>query len=133
MNTQTISPFMCKYISFTHGFWSSVRKASAGFNHSQFSTFSKTYTLVITIHGSRSLWVQQSWSQQSLTIHESPLFVGNQTLINSQLTGRASVGSLKITEDKSSKSRIQTPDAGLVTPSVQHQDARVETRVSTSL
>ena len=65
---------------------------------------------------------------------------------------KGGVGCLKITEDKSSKRRVQTPDAGLIittttaprrkgrnprlslTPvaSLQYQDARVKTRVSTS-
>jgi len=43
------------------------------------------------------------------------------------------VGCLKITKDKSSKSRVQTPDAGIIIASLQHQDAKVETRVSVSL
>ena len=58
------------------------------------------------------------------------------------------VGCLKITEDKSSKSRGHTPDVGLiisitaaprredrtrVSASLQRQDARIETRVSASL
>ena len=43
------------------------------------------------------------------------------------------VGCLKITKDKSSKSRVQTPDAGIIIASLQHQDAKVETRVSASL
>ena len=75
--------------------------------------------------------------------------------------GGDSVGCQKITKDKSSKSRVQTPDAGLIIAittaprregqnprlsitaaprregqnprSLQHQDARVETRVSASL
>ena len=66
-------------------------------------------------------------------------------------TSRETADCLKITEDKSSKSRVQTPNAGLiiatttaprrkgrnprlsltVVASLQYQDARVKTRVST--
>ena len=47
--------------------------------------------------------------------------------------GRGSVGYLKVTKDKSSEGRVQTSDVGLISTLRQHQDARVETRVSASL
>ena len=47
--------------------------------------------------------------------------------------GGGSVGCLKITEDKSSKSRIQTPDARLIITTSATPRREVETRVSTLL
>ena len=65
-----------------------------------------------------------------------PLHIGN-TYQNIFITNfDNTVGCLKITEDKSLKSRVQTPNAGLIiaiTAALRRQDARVKTRVSAVL